>query len=114
MKGVNFVRELVPPYPPRTNARAGRALRQLSLVGTDAEPTQPTQPTQAGDVMANLNAGAFEAPEGSAEEKRGNGPHFSTVFRLYGPHHQKAQSLAGSRVSTGRTGSYPQPEGEAS
>lgn len=81
MNSVNFVRELVPPYPLRTNARAGRALRQLSLVGTDAEPTQLTQAGRA-NVMANLNAGAFEAPEGSAEEQRGNGSHSPTVFRL--------------------------------
>lgn len=69
MNSVNFVRELVPPYPLRTNARAGRALRQLSLVGTDAEPTQPTQ---AGDVMANLNESASEAPEGRQSHPRGS------------------------------------------
>lgn len=110
MKRVNLCAASIPQTPCALTRALAHALRQSASNVIDARLTQPTQ---AGDVRANLNAGASEAPEGRRRKCGGMGRISRQFFGDIGHHHQKAQSLAGSRVSTGSAGSLRRRQGEA-
>lgn len=66
------------------------------------------------DALCSEREGGVRVPVGGKPCERWEWPHTSPTFRLYGPHHQRAETVAAQGFRTGSAGSLPRPQGEAS